>query len=52
MPQIRTCPICKKVLQVNEIHKCVKQDSEFVICNKCGQKYKAWQGHICPTMIK
>jgi len=51
MPQIRMCPICKKILQIDEIHNCTKQASGFVICNKCGQKYKTGQGHICPTMI-
>jgi len=34
------------------MHNCTQKDSEFKICNKCGQKYKDWQGHICPTVIK
>ncbi|MBI3842598.1 MAG: hypothetical protein HY295_05620 [Thaumarchaeota archaeon] len=54
MPQIRICPNCKKMLQVNEIHKCSRENmrSASVICSKCGQRYKADQIHICPTMIK
>ncbi|MEX0764688.1 MAG: hypothetical protein WDZ43_01075 [Nitrosopumilaceae archaeon] len=54
MPQIRICPNCKKILQVDEVHTCPRTtaSSEFVVCNKCGHKYRAGQGHICPTMIK
>jgi len=51
MPQIRQCPICKKILQINEIHSCGKESSRFVTCNKCGMRYELERGHICPTMI-
>ncbi len=51
MPQIRVCPTCKKVLETNEIHKCVSTSSEYQICEKCGQKYNKSRPHICPTVI-
>ena len=42
------------VLQVNEIHECSRGNvgSALVVCSKCGQRYKADQIHVCPTMIK
>ncbi|MGI0083227.1 MAG: hypothetical protein ACREAF_02105 [Nitrosopumilaceae archaeon] len=53
MPQIRICPNCKKPLQTGEVHSCPRTiPSEFVICSKCGHRYRVGRGHICPTMIK
>ena len=49
MPQIRQCPNCKKILQVNEIHNCITEVPKFVTCNKCGMRYDPKKGHICPT---
>jgi len=51
VPQIRMYPICKKVLQANEIHKCPDSISKYEICEKCGKKYNRSQPHICPTII-
>ena len=51
MPQVRLCPNCKKLLQVNEIHNCPGSMHEYQICHKCGKKYNKSLGHICPTMI-
>ncbi|MDC8452528.1 MAG: hypothetical protein LV477_06425 [Candidatus Nitrosotalea sp.] len=51
MPQIRICPICNKVLQTGEIHKCSGMASEYAICEKCGEKYLKSRPHICTTRI-
>ena len=42
------------MLQVNEIHECSRGNvgSALVVCSKCGQRYKADQIHVCPTIIK
>ncbi|MDE1770548.1 MAG: hypothetical protein KGI28_08370 [Thaumarchaeota archaeon] len=51
MPQIRVCPTCNKVLQIDEIHKCSGGASEYVTCEKCGEKHLKSRPHICPTRI-
>ena len=51
MPQIRVCSTCNKVLQPNEMHRCPNPNSEYTVCEKCGEKHLKTAPHICPTRI-